>query len=108
MALRSFGKVTVTTAATPVRVTANESTPSARVGVQSITVQALSGNSGTNIYVGSSAMNTTTLAGVYAIVAKGAAASAGIINAPAGLNAAEIYLCADTNGDAALVSATEQ
>lgn len=108
MALKSFGKVTVTTAATPVRITINESSPAARYGIQTLSVQALAGNSGTNIYVGSAAMVPSTLVGVYAIVPKGASASASIIMAPAGLNANEIYLCADTDGDAALVSATEQ
>lgn len=108
MALKSLGKVVVTTAGTPVRTTLNESTPSARYAVQSITIQALAGNSGTNIYVGNSAMNKSTLAGCYAIVPKGASAAAVIIQAPAGILANEIYLDADTSGDAALVSATEQ
>ena len=108
MALRSFGKVTVSTAGTPIRVTTNESTPTDRVGVQSLTVQALAGNTGTNIYVGSSTMNKSTLAGVYLIVAKGATGVSVINLAPAGINANEVYLDADTSGDSALVSATEQ
>lgn len=108
MSLKSFGKVTVTTAGTPVRATLNESTPSARVGLQSFTVFALLGNTGANIYVGSSAMNKTTLAGVYAIVPKGTSAGAIINLAPTGINLNEIYLDADTSGDAALVSGTEQ
>ena len=108
MAIRSFGKVTVTTAGTPVRCTLNESTPSARMAVQSLTVFALAGNTGTNIYVGSSAMNKTTLAGVYAIVPKGANGGITINLAPAGIMANEVYLDADTSADAALVSATEQ
>lgn len=102
MALRSFGKITVTTAGTPVQVS------STRAGVQSITVFALAGNSGTNIYIGNSAMNKSTLAGVYAIVAKGNNMPIEIPMAPAGLNAADIYLDADTSNDAALVVGTEQ
>lgn len=108
MALKSLGKVTVTTAGTPVRATINESTPANRYAVQSFSVFALAGNSGANIYAGSSAMNKTTLAGVYAIIPKGAAGSAVIVQAPAGINLNEIYIDADTNGDACLVSATEQ
>lgn len=108
MALRSFGKVTVASAGTPVRATSNESVPTARVGVQSLTVFALAGNAGANIYVGNSAMNKSTLAGVYAIVPKGSSGGATINLAPAGINANEIFIDADTNGDAALVSATEQ
>lgn len=108
MALRSFGKVTVTTAGTPVRCTINQTAPTDRVAVQSVTIQALAGNSGTNIYVGNSAMNKSTLAGVYAMVPKGVAGSITINLAPAGIMVNEIFLDADTNGDAALVSATEQ
>lgn len=104
MAIGSAGKVTVTSAGTPVRATINESTPTARLGVQSFTVFAPSGNTGTNIYVGSSAMNKTTYVGVYAIIAKGGSASFSIINAPAGLNLNEIFIDADTSADVALVS----
>lgn len=108
MALKSLGKVTVTTAGTPVRCTVNESVPGARVGLQTISVFALAGNSGTNIYLGTATMNKSTLAGVYAIIPKGAVISGSIIMAPAGLNAADLYLDADTSADAALVSGTEQ
>ena len=108
MALKSLGKVTVTTTGTPVRATVNQSSPTARLGVQSISVQALAGNSGTNIYVGSSSMNRSTLAGVYCIVPKGSLVPMTIQNAPAGINANEIFIDADTDGDAALISATEQ
>ncbi len=108
MALKGFGKITVTTSNTPVRVTVHETTPSKRVGLQSISVFALAGNSGANIYLGSSTMNFSTFVGVYAIVPKGAVISSGIEQAPAGLNAADLYLCADTDGDSALVSGTEQ
>lgn len=108
MAARAFGKVIVTTAGTPVRATINESTPSARVGLQSFTVFALAANTGTNIYVGSSAMNKTTLAGVYAIIPKGTNVSFTINLAPVGYNLADFYLDCDTSGDACLVSGTEQ
>ncbi len=108
MALKSFGKVTVTTAGTPVRATLNEGTPASRVGLQSFTVSALSANAGANVYVGSSAMVKATLVGVYAIVPKGTSASFSILNSPAGLNLADIYLDGDSNSDAALVSGVEQ
>lgn len=108
MALKSLGKVLVTTAGTPVRATLNESVPAARYAVQSFSVFALAGNSGANIYVGSSAMNKSTLVGVYAIVPKGGGSYAVIQEAPAGIMLNEIYLDADTSGDSALVSATEQ
>src|SRR5207247_8054730 len=99
MALRSFGKITVTTAGVPVRCTANESTPGNRVGLQSISIYALAGNSGTNIYIGNSAMNKSTLAGVFAIASKGTWASAVVNLAPAGIDARDLWLDADTSGD---------
>ena len=108
MALRSFGKVTVASAGTPVQATVNESVPGARVGVNSIFVQALAGNVGTNIYVGKSTMVKATLVGVYFIVPKGGNAYAVINLAPAGINMNELYIDADTNSDACLISATEQ
>lgn len=108
MALKSLGKVTVAAAGTPVRATLNESVPATRYAVQSFTVTALAGNTGTNIYVGNSGLNKSTLAGVFAIVPKGSSSSAIIAQAPAGINLNEIYLDADTSADSALVVATEQ
>lgn len=108
MALLSLGKVSVSTAATPVRCTINQTTPSARLGVQSLSVFAAAGNTGANIYVGSSAMVPSTLVGVYAIVPKGSVISLGVGFSPAGVNANEVYLCSDTDNDYALVSGTVQ
>lgn len=108
MALKSLALVTVAAAGTPVRSTINETVPAARYGVQSFTVFALAANSGANIYVGNSVMVKATGVGVYAIVPKGGAGSVIISESPAGFNMADIYLDADTNGDKALVSCTEQ
>jgi hypothetical protein len=108
MAIKSLGKVTVTTSTTPVRITTNQSSPTARLGVQSVTVTALAGNSGTNVYVGSSLLVPSTLVGCYGIVAKGTTASFEVDFAPAGINANEVYLCSDTDNDAALVVVIEQ
>lgn len=107
MALKSFGKITVATAGTPVRCTINESVPATRFGVQSISVYGPAGNTG-NIYLGTATMNRSTFAGVYAIIPKGTWAS-GVINlAPAGINANELYIDADNSNDTALVVGTEQ
>jgi len=108
MAFRSFKLITVTTATTPVRVTVNESVPAARVGVQTINVYALAGNSGANIYLGSSTAAVTDGTGIYAAIPKGTSQQFTIVNSPAGFNAADLYLVADTNGDKAIVSAIEQ
>lgn len=108
MALASLGKVTVTTAGTPVRATINQSDPTARYAVQSFSVFALSGNSGANIYIGSSGLNKSTLAGVYAIIPKGSSGFAIIQEAPAGIMMNEIYVDGDSNDDACLISVTIQ
>lgn len=108
MAIKSFGKVAVASAGTPVRCTLNESDPTARYAVQSISVQALAGNTGTNIYVGSASMNKSTGVGVYVAVPKGNQVDISIDLAPAGINANEVYIDADTTNDAAYISATEQ
>jgi hypothetical protein len=108
MAVKSLGKVVVASAGTPVRATKNEGDPAARFSVQSISVQALVGNSGTNIYVGSASLNKSTLAGCYIVIPKGSQAAISIDLAPEGLLANEIYIDADTTNDAALISVTEQ
>jgi hypothetical protein len=107
MALEALGKVTVTSAGTPVRVTAT------RTGAQSIMVQAWHNNTG-KIWVGTSAsMNTTTGAGVLAMIPAPVAgtipnASFSIPLAPSGINAADIWIDADTNGEACIVTITAQ
>lgn len=112
MALKSLGAVTVAAAGTPARATANESDPTARVPAQSFQVQQVTGNTG-KVYVGTSAMNKATLAGVFTVlpaIATGTlpSYSATIVNAPAGFNMAEVYIDVDTNGEKALIAITEQ
>lgn len=113
MAVRSLGKVTVTTAGTPVRATTNETTPTARVGAQSMFVQTVVGNTG-YIYVGDrSSMNKSTGVGVIGIIPIPTANTLGsvtvtVVNAPAGLNANEIWLDSTVNAEGAIVAITEQ
>jgi hypothetical protein len=104
---RSFGKITVAAAGTPARCTANEANPATVVKVQSVTVFALAGNTGTNIYLGSSTMNKSTLVGVYAIIPKGTFVSAILQQGNDPIAVDKLYLDADTSGDAALVSGLE-
>lgn len=108
MAFKSLGKITVTSAGTPVRATANESTPTARYPVQMVRVTAPAGNTGTNIYVGASGFSKSTYAGLYGIVPKGTYQDFLIALAPEGILANEIFLDADTTNDVALVSVSEQ
>jgi hypothetical protein len=112
MALKSLGKVVVTTGGTEVRSTLNEPDQTARVGAQSFFVQQVTGNTG-KIFVGSVGLDRITLAGVYAVLPAPTAGvlpsfSATVTESPAGFNMADIYIDADTNGESALVSFTEQ
>jgi len=109
MAQKSLGKVTVTTPGTPVRLTLNQSDPTARYAVHAYMVQALSSNTG-KIYIGSASMNKTTLAGVYAYLPVPTASLAPAFSASVALAAAnfmmnEIYLDADVGSEGAIVSA---
>lgn len=106
MALRALGKVTVTTAGTPVRVTATATR------CQSIAVQAWPANAG-KIWVGTSAsMNKTTGEGILAIIAIPdaviPAASFSIPLSPAGLDASSLWIDADNNGEGCIVTIAEQ
>jgi len=106
--VQSFGKVVVAAAGTPVRITTNRPQPTNHVPLQSVSVQALSGNSGANIYVGGPGLVKATLVDCYAIVLKGSLVPIVINLAPASINGEDIYIDADSSGDAALVSGTVQ
>jgi len=105
MALKSLGKVTVTTAGTPVRLTANETTPTARVPAHAIFVQADKANGGAG-WLGLSGMNKATGAGVLAVIPKPSASdstsypSISISDATSKtmIDASDVYLDADGNG----------
>ncbi len=107
MAVRSLGLVTAT-AATPVRLTANETDPLARVAAHSIVVQAWHNNSGL-VYVGDrSTMVRATGVGVLEVLQIPVAGAhlkfmVTNINAPAGFNAADLWLDVDVNDDGVLV-----
>ena len=105
--LRSLGKVT-TTAGTPIRLTTNESVPGTRYAAHSFLVEALSSNTGA-IYVGTSTMNRTTLAGVFAVIPPPTANNFPSFTATVSysanhFNLAEIYLDVATSAEGALVS----
>lgn len=108
MAFHSFGLITVTTATTAVRVTVNESVPASRYTVQTVIISALVGNTGAAVYLGNSAMVPSTGVGVYAIIPKGTTQQFSIPQSPEGINAADLYICSDSNSDKAIVSGLEQ
>ena len=107
--VNSLGKVTVTTPGTPVRATSNQGTPGAQVSCQAIAFQALSANTG-KIYIGSSTMNKSTLAGVYFVLAVPTTNIVPSFSASqlsvAGLNAADFYLDADNGTEGVIISYT--
>lgn len=110
----SLGLVTVTAAGTPVRLTANRPTPTERLGAQSVRITPKPANAGV-IYVGTSGMVVATGVGVLGAIPKPTSATTGPFDVfeikqellPAGLNLAELYLDAASNGDGAYVAYTQ-
>lgn len=98
MALLALGKVAVTTAATRERLTKSQSVPTARLMATEVVIQASAGNTG-SVTVGDSTVVASTGVGAYIVLAKGESHKFGSIMAPAGVNAAEIWLDVATNGD---------
>ena len=109
------------TAGTPVRITANRTTPGARLAVQALFIQQLQANTG-KLYlmsisneVSQAQLSKTTGIGVVAIIpaptlVAGVATvlpwiSVTIPFSPGGFNAADYFLDTDINNDDALVSA---
>lgn len=107
--LLSLGRVLVTAAGTPARVTANEADPSANYPVHGLLIQALTSNTGV-VYVGAADMDTSTLAGVYAVLgipgSTGAPPvfSATITQAANGINLDDLWLDVSVSGEGALIS----
>jgi hypothetical protein len=106
MAVKSLGKITVTTGGTPVQVSTT------RVGANSIMFQQIPGNTG-KMYIGDSTLVKATLVGVHAVLPIPTtnilpSYTATIVEAPAGLNAAEFWVDAEVNGEGVLVSYTQQ
>jgi hypothetical protein len=66
--LRALGKITVTTPGTPVSISSILPPDLTSPAVHSVMLQAIPANTG-NVYIGSTALNKTTLAGVYSILA---------------------------------------
>jgi len=108
--LVSLGKVTVPVAGTPVRATANETTPAANFSCHAFMIQAWSENTG-NSYVGNtSTFNSTTGEDTMAILAIPTANTipvftATISYASGGLNLADVWVDVEIGGDAVLISA---
>jgi len=107
MALISLGKVVVTTSGTPVPLTATKNTNANALFIQF----PFTGNTGPNLYIGGIGIVIATLANMYRVLVKVAAATnpydqwtpqSGVSQGPFDLST--IFLDADHSGDFALVS----
>jgi len=101
-----LGKIVVVSGGTPVRITSNLSDPSAVLKVHSLVIQWVSSNSD-DMYVSlSSVDNRATLSECLGILNSSTPVwGAGIAYEVNGINAADLYLDAASDGDAAIVSA---
>ncbi len=107
MSLRSGGFIR-TNAGTLVRLTDNESDPTANLACHSLMAEALQTNGG-RVYIGSSTMVRATGVGVYAVIPIPTnnilpTFTATIAYAPAALLLNQLYLDVDTDTDGVLVS----
>lgn len=105
--LQSLGKV-IPTPGTPLRATASQSDPAARTACHGVLVQALPTNTG-KTYIGTSAINKTTLQGLHAVLPIPSASvipsfSASLAISPNAINVAEIWIDVDNANDGVTVS----
>jgi hypothetical protein len=106
--LKPIGRFLVPVAGTPVRLTSTQPNPAETFSCHGVFIQALPTNVG-KVYVGTSALNKTTLVGVIAIIAIPTANNlpaftAALTLAPNAINLADLYLDVETGGEGALVS----
>jgi hypothetical protein len=100
MAAKSLGKIVVTIPGTPVRVTANQADPTARLACHAIQLEALPANGGP-VYIGNTAtFNKASGAGLLMILPPPTINSISAFKdsaplSPNGLNAADYYIDAD-------------
>ena len=108
-----LGKITVAAHGTPVLATTNLTNPTARLGIQSVTVQAWPANAGI-VYVGYANMVRASGVGVLASLAKPSNGTTGpfdrvtftMQSGANGINANDLFIDADTDADGALVTVT--
>src|SRR5213592_3247255 len=110
--IKSKGKVTVTTAGAPSRLTANETNPASRIPCHAIMVEVWPTNSGKVYIMDRPNGDRATGVGVIAILAVPTANiiqvfTAGISSAPNGINLADYYVDVDNSGEAVLVTILE-
>lgn len=109
MAQFSLGKITVNPSGTPIRLTANASTPAANYPAHSYLVECLAANTG-KVYIGTATMDKTSLTGVYAILPPPTANvfpsfSVTVSYSPNHFNLAEVYIDVDNAGEGVVASA---
>ena len=107
--IQAYAKITVPVPGTPVRVTLNETDPTASRGCHGVLIQVLKSNTGA-VYVGTSAMNKTALTGLYAQLAIPTANfipsfSAALTLSPGGIQLRDLYIDADVAAEGVIVTA---
>jgi hypothetical protein len=106
--IKSIGKVTVAAVGTKVRLTATETNPDAHYGCHAVFFVSLVTNTGF-VYIGGKNMNVATMTDVWAFLPPSTAdvvwsCNIGIPSAPDAVDAKDIYIDAETNGNAVLVT----
>lgn len=105
----SLGKITITSAGTPVQLTVNQPDPAALLAVHSILIQVWPVNAGKIYILSSPTANVATGEGVLAVLPVPTtniipSASATVTYAPAAINAAGYWIDAESNGDGVIAS----
>jgi hypothetical protein len=109
--IQALGKVTAT-AGTPVRITNNETTPSARKACHAIMIEALPANTGKVFIMDRSTGVKATFVGVICVLAVPTTNfvptfTVGFSGAANPINAADFYIDVDTTGEGAIISVLE-
>ena len=109
MALVSFGKITVTSAGTLVRVTVNETDPAAAILAHSCLFEQIPGNTGKIYVFERSTGSASTYVGCVAVLAIPTvnvlpSYSVSVLPVPAGISMNDFYIDAQVNGEGCLVS----
>lgn len=101
MAWKSLGKITVSSAGTPVQSTTSH------IGCQCIRVFASTTNTGANVYAGVASNFSKGNTNCIGIIPKGTFQDFYIRGASDGMDAQQIWIDVDTSADTALVSYSE-
>lgn len=106
--IRAYAKILVAAPGVPVRVTVNESTPSASQGCHGVLIQALPSNLG-KVYIGNSEMNKSAFTGLFAFLPIPTtnfipSFSAALTLSPGGIQLRDLFIDADLANEGVIVT----